>query len=155
MVAFAKLSSLTGKHNGIGLGDFQKGSEGALVYEEFTREKNILKRSDYTFTAAVEYSTQRRKYTWKKDMKEKISTSYECVDEDGQVVGKMYSGGAFNWRNAGSIEVTESAEKGLEELLIISALSIWTIEGLSGWSMVKAERKEDQKDVDAGHSHAE
>jgi len=153
MVAFAKLSSLSGKHNSIGLGDFQHGLESDLVYEELTREKNVFQRSDYTFTAAAGNSTERRKYVWVKDMKGKLSTSYECVGGGGRVVARMYSGGALNWKDAGRIEIADSVEKGLEELLIVGGLSIWAIEGILGWSLAQADKKDEQKAVEGDHSH--
>jgi len=159
MVAFAKLASMTGKHNSIGLGDFTEGKEGVgnLVYEELTREKCVFWRSDYRFSAEI--GKGRNKYHWRKDMSKSISTSYECVEEGGRVMARMYSGGALNWKNAGSIEIAEATEKGLEELLIVSALGIWAVEGIMGWSLVKSEGKGEEQtvaggEVGTGHAHA-
>jgi hypothetical protein len=152
MVAFAKLASFSGKHNSIGLGDFTKEKEdaGSLLYEELIREKNVFRRSDYSFTASSP-SGGRSQYIWMKDMSKKISTSYRCVEDGGRVVAEMHSGGALNWKNGGSIGVTEGLDQGLERLLIVSALSIWAVEGIMGWSLAKSDGKigSPAKDADA------
>ncbi|KAL6715835.1 hypothetical protein ACLMJK_006796 [Lecanora helva] len=133
MVAFAKLH-LTSRNLLIGSGDYQRDSEDKLVWEEIRREKLRLVRSDYEFDTAIGSGT-RRTYSWKRDMESAMKTVYRCVDETGQVVISLLSGGMFNWKKGGEIEIVQGLDKSLEELLIVSALGIWAAE--AGWSVFK------------------
>ena len=131
MVAFAKLHA-TSRHVLLGSGDYQKDPEERLVWEEMRREKFRLQRSDYEFDTSVGPGP-RRKYGWRRDKEHLTKTAYRCVDDAGQVVASMLSGGMFNWKKAGEIEIAEGLEKGFEELLIVSALAIFVAE--AGWSV--------------------
>ena len=61
------------------------------------------------------------------------------MDGSGRNVANMYSGGFVNWRKGGEIEIVEGVDKGLEEMLIISALAIWIAE--ASWSALQGYEK--------------
>lgn len=105
-----------------------------MVWEEMRREKSRVKRSNYEFGSSIE-GGPRRQYTWKLENHSIVKTMYQCVNDNGQVVAKMLSGGMLNWSKGGEIEIAEGLEKKLEELLIISALALWVAE--AGWSVLK------------------
>lgn len=130
MVAFAKIH-LTSRHILLGSGDYQKDSEDALAWEEMRREKFRLVRSDYEFDTSLG-SGVRRTYGWRVE-NYRHKTIYKCVDDAGQIVATLLSGGMYNWRKGGEIEIAEGLEAELEALLIVSALAIWTAE--AGWSV--------------------
>lgn len=139
MVAFARLQT-TSRHMLLGSGDYQKDPEERLVWEELHRAKHVMRRSDYEFGTSIGSgigSGPRRTYSWKKDMEKVSATVYACVDESGEVVARMLSGGAFNWDKGGEIKVAEGLEKGLEELLLVSALALWAAEALMSRSIKK------------------
>ena len=122
-VAYAKIQYLS-RHVLLASGDYQ---------EEMRRNKNRMARGDYEF-GMPDAQGRRRTYSWKVE-NHYAKTIYRCVDEDGQVVANMLSGGMSNWKKGGEIEVTEGLEKRLEEVLIVSALGIWAAE--AGWSVFK------------------
>ncbi len=132
VVAVAKLH-YTSRHVLLGCGDYQDDTEQSLVWEEMRREKFRLQRSDYEFDTSVGLES-RRTFGWKVD-KHLTKTVYRCVDDGGQLVASMSSGGMFNWKKGGEIEIAEGLDKRLEELLIVSALAIWASE--AGWSVFK------------------
>jgi hypothetical protein len=136
MVAFAKIP-LMGRHFLIGTGDYKNTSEDKLLWEDLNRAKNLMWRSDYEFGTSIGFPG-RKTYVWKRDMAKMYETAYSCVDDEGKEVGRMLSGGAFNWKKAGELKVAKDLVKELEELVIVSAFAIWAAEGLVGWSLVKA-----------------
>ncbi len=133
MVAVAKIH-LTSRHILLGTGDYQKDSEDSFVWEEMRREKTRLQRSDYEFDTSVGLGP-RRTYSWRVDH-HMTKTAYRCVDDAGQVVANMRSGGMCDWRKGGELDVAEGLEKEFEELLVVSALAIWMAE--AGWSVHSA-----------------
>jgi len=135
MVAFARLQT-TSRHVLIGSGDHQRDPAERLVWEELHREKNFLRCSDYVFGTPVG-SGHRRTYRWRKDKNKFAKNVYKCVDDEGEVVANMLSGGMFNWKKGGEIGIAEGLERGLEELLIVSALAIWTVEALLGQAVLQ------------------
>lgn len=144
MVAFAKLH-FTSRNLLIGLGDYQKDPEERLVWEELRREKFRLQRSDYEFDTSVG-SRARRTYSWRRDKEHLMKTVYRCVDDAGQVVVSMLSGGMLNWKKGGEIEIVQDLEKALEELLMVSAIAIWAAE--AGWSVFKGYSSSAKKSSD-------
>lgn len=50
----------------------------------------------------------------------------------------MLNGSALNQKKAGELKVGKGLVKELEELVVLSAFSIWVAEGLMGWSLVEA-----------------
>ena len=111
----------------IGSGDHEKDPDIKLSWEELCRERNILHCSDWEFSTAVE-SGPRQTYRWRRNLEHCAKTIYDCVDETGQVVAKMLSGGFFNFNKGGETKIAEGLDLKLEELLIISALAIWGFE---------------------------
>ncbi|RYO95617.1 hypothetical protein DL764_007639 [Monosporascus ibericus] len=131
IVSFGKLKN-TSRHALLGKGDCQKQLEEQLGWEELQREKNMLRRSDYQFgTSEGSRAGRRAEFFWRKDREKVLKTVYDCVDEDGRVVARMLSGGAFNWKRAGEIDIRDGLDQGLEEFLLISALTIWFIEAFA------------------------
>ena len=130
----------------LGKGDCQKDLEEQLIWEELKRDENLLHRSDYCFSTAVGNQTgQRAEFRWRKDKKQVGSTVYDCLDGDGKIVAKMASGGALNWKKGGEIHVLEEegvVDQGLEEMLLISGLAIWTNEAFQYRSLIKGSTKE-------------
>ncbi|KAF2236973.1 hypothetical protein EV356DRAFT_497242 [Viridothelium virens] len=124
----------TSRHSHLALGDPDKEPETGdqTVWEKMTREKNVLRRSDYTFaTSAGSDLGKRREFRWSKDTGKLMSNVYNCLDQEGQVVASMLSGGFFNWKKGGEIEIDDGLSKELQELLIVSALGIWCAEACS------------------------
>jgi hypothetical protein len=109
-----------------------------IVWEKFERAQNVMKRSNYEFATAVGNPTgERQNFTWFKDMSAKLKTVYECQDGKGRVVGKMLSGGAFNFNKGGEVEVAEDVGRDLVEMLIVSAMAIWAYEALEYQSLLQ------------------
>ncbi|KAK3173418.1 hypothetical protein OEA41_006747 [Lepraria neglecta] len=146
MVAFAKLP-LTSRHMQIGKGDCGKDAGDQIVWEELHREKNLLFRSDYHFgTSEGDESGKRAEFDWRKNQKKLGKTVYDCLDRGGRTVAKMFSGGGLNWKKGGEVEVLEELDEGLKEVLIVSALAIWAMEGLNYKSLFQGFSSEDKKD---------
>ncbi|KAL9090512.1 MAG: hypothetical protein Q9165_005273 [Trypethelium subeluteriae] len=127
----------TSRHSHLALGDPGKEPESGdqSVWEKMTREKSVLRCSDYTFATSVGSDLgKRREFRWRKDMGKRLSNVYQCLDQEGRVVASMLSGGFFNWKKGGEIEMDEGLPKELEELLIVSALGIWAAEAGSAMS---------------------
>ncbi|KAH9909285.1 hypothetical protein F4778DRAFT_716083 [Xylariomycetidae sp. FL2044] len=144
MVAFCKMPALSWSLL-LGKGDYK--TQAKPVWEELSREKNSLHRSDYLL-ATAEGSVgggetgEKTKYRWRKDKSKKLKTVYECVAEgDGRVVARMFSGGALNFNKGGEIEVVEGLSQGLEETLLMSASSIWAVEALKYQSILQGFEK--------------
>ena len=92
-------------------------------------------RSDYEFETSVGNDAgTRRTYGWRVE-KSMVKTVYKCVDDEGQVVANLLSGGMANWQKGGELEVVEGLEEKLEQMLIVSALAIWVAE--VGWSVFR------------------
>lgn len=150
VVAFCKFQNLS-RHSVLGRGDYEKQPAEELVWEDLHREKNILRRSDYSFgtsdgPAAGAAGNGRAQYSWRKDRERLNRTVYDCVDEGGNVVARMASGGAFNWKRAGDIEIVEGLGTQLEEWLIIGATAIWAYESLAYQSLLQGfENDKDDK----------
>ena len=132
MVAFAKVH-YTSRHMQLGTGDYQRDPEESLVWEEMRREKFMLQRSDYEFdyTSAAGHGSKRT-YGWRVE-KHYMKTVYECVDDAGQVVARLRSGGMYNWSKGGEIDVADGLETRLEHLLVVGAVAIFTAEAC--WSV--------------------
>lgn len=146
MVAFAKLL-MTSRHMQIGKGDCRSHAGEQIVCEELRREKNILACSDYHFgTSEGDDSGNRAEFDWRKNRHKWAKTVYDCVDGDGRTVAKMFSGGGLNWQKGGEIEVLEELDGGLQEMLIVSALAIWTMEALNYKSLLQGFSSGDKKD---------
>ncbi|RYP80974.1 hypothetical protein DL769_002191 [Monosporascus sp. CRB-8-3] len=145
VVSFGRLQN-TSRHALLGKGDCQKQPEELLVWEELRREKNVFRRSDYQFgTSEGSRTGGRAEFFWRKDREKVLMTVYDCVDEDGRVVASMRSGGAFNWKRAGEIDIRDGLDQGLEEFLLISALTIWIYEAFAYQSLLQGFSKETGK----------
>ena len=148
IVAAARLH-VTSRNIQLGLGD----PAGSIVWEDMRREKLRLVRSDYEFdTSHGDEKGVKRSYSWARE-KVSMRTVYKCVDDAGAVVASMSSGGMFNWQKGGEIEVAEGIEKPFEEMLILSALSIFYAE--AGWSTLKGYESGNSKQKDLGGSASE
>ncbi|KAI9713961.1 MAG: hypothetical protein M1820_000691 [Bogoriella megaspora] len=140
-VAFAKFSWVS-RHILLGSGDNARIAEDKIVWEKMNREKNKLRRSHYVFSTSVgSESGARREYRWRRDMDRLASTAYKCVDDQGDVVANMLSGGFFNWKKGGEIELADGVPKDLEELLIVGALAIWVAEACGSMFQAYADGK--------------
>jgi hypothetical protein len=124
----------------VALGPPAKGESDDLNQQDHTqwetvhREKNVFRCSDYVFETSVGSSDGLKKgYRWQKDRSKWFSTVYTCVDDQGRQLARMLSGGAFNWKKAGELEMEEDLPKELEELLTVGALGIWVAEGCSSY----------------------
>ena len=117
----------------MGLGDCDNDPAIQLTWEELRRERNSLRRSDYEFSASIGSSGPRQTYRWRRDKQHYAKTIYECVDDSGQVVAQLLSGGFYNFNKGGETKVVEGLGVELEALLIISALAVWVFE--AGWSV--------------------
>ncbi len=138
VAAFCRLQT-TSRHALVGRGDCEAQPERELVWEELRRDRNSLHRSDYQFGTSEGGGGRagRAEFAWRKDRARLNRTVYDCVDEDGNVVARMLSGGAFNWRRGGDVEILEGLPQGLEEFLLITAIGIWAYEALSYQSLLQ------------------
>lgn len=144
VVAFCKLQNLS-RHGLLGRGDCEQQAPEQLVWEELHRDKNVLRRSDYQFgTAEGSPSGARAEFSWRKDRGKINRTVFDCVDERGNTVARMLSGGAFNFNRAGDIDVAEGLSQGLEEYLVVSAAAIWAYEALAYQSLLQGFEKEEK-----------
>ena len=145
IVAFAK-ARLTSRNLIIGLGDCESKHAEECTFEELSRDKNVLRRSDWRF-ATEDESGKRMEVVWKKDMGKRGASAFDAVEEGtGRVLGRMLSGGAFNWEKGGEIWVDEQGvEERVRDLLVVSAFGIWVVEALNYRSLVKGYGKEEKK----------
>ncbi|RYP46501.1 hypothetical protein DL768_007297 [Monosporascus sp. mg162] len=154
MVNFARLRP-TSRHMLLGRGDYhalvQAGKQHQIAWEELRRDKNILRRSDYRFSTdeggggGSETGRRRAEYRWCKNKEKALKTVYDCVDEDGRVVARLLSGGVFNWKKGGEIDVLEGVDEGLEGYLIMSALAIWVMEAFEYQSLLQGYENSSKK----------
>ena len=157
MVAFAKIQN-TSRHMLLGRGDCQNDPEDSIVWEELHREKGMLHRSDYAFSCTASEKTaqgKRLQFGWRKDMGKCGSTVYDCMDDQERVVARMASGGALNFRKGGELEVRGGLEQGVREMLIVSALAIWTSEAFYYQSLWRGYPSESEKRNRAGKGHVD
>lgn len=137
VVAFSVISAMP-HHLEIGKGNFLQGSEDQVVRQYLLREKGLTHRSDYRLGISTDPEAAKIvELRWRKDMEKVARTAYDCVNEDGKVMAKMLSGGAFNWKKGGEVEVAENLDQGLKETLIISAMAIWALEAMALQSLLK------------------
>ena len=141
MVAFAKMP-LTSRHIQLGKGDYhsQQKAEDQITWEELHRAENCFRRSDYQFgvtTGGNEGLGKREEFDWRKDREKCAKTVYDCVDRSGRTVARLFSGGAFNWKKGGEVEILEGLDEGLRETVLLSALAIWFLEALCYQSLLK------------------
>lgn len=141
VVNFARMRT-TSRHMVMAAGAYSKQADdaGQIVWEEISRDKNTLRRSDYYISTSAgdtsELGNNKTNLCWRKNMEKKLSTVYDCVKEDGTVVARLLSGGAFNWKKGGEFDVAEGLNRELEECLIMSALAIWAMEALNYQSLL-------------------
>ena len=139
----------TSRHVHLGLNDpnGKPGSTDGMAWEEMSREKNCLHRSDYVLATSVGSTTGKKMgYRWRQDRSKLVSNVYRCEDDEGRVIGSMLSGGYFNWKKGGEIEMEEGLQKELEELLIVGALAIWVEEAAgSVWKGYGSGQKESRQ----------
>ena len=127
IIGAAKLHTMS-RDIQLGLGNPQED----VTWEDMRRENTRFVRSDYEMDSAIGITSGVRKtYGWRRE-KHMAKTVYRCVDEEGQVFASLFSGGMLNWKKGGEVEVAEGVDKKLEELLILSALTIFCAE--AGWS---------------------
>lgn len=146
VVSFCKMH-YTSSDMMIGLGNCEdKSGLENTTFEELVRERNMLRSSDYRFSTEDSAKGERVEFVWKKDRKYVATSIYTCEDPQGRCVARMLSGGAWNWKKGGEVDVAEGAVGlGTKELLIVSAMAIWVWEGLSGRSYFKGYDKSVQK----------
>ncbi|KAJ3495423.1 hypothetical protein NLG97_g3406 [Lecanicillium saksenae] len=132
MVSFVK-ARWTSRQLILGLGDCTTGgNEGAQAWDTLSREKSNFRRSDYHVTVlSRDGSKGMRSLTWQKDKSKRFRTVYACLDENGQVVGRLRSGGMFNWKKAGEIDLAETLGESDTELLLAAAGGIWGVEAMN------------------------
>ncbi|RYP93544.1 hypothetical protein DL770_000286 [Monosporascus sp. CRB-9-2] len=128
MINFAKYHPLS-RTIQLGKGDYTKQPKSQLAWEELRRDKNFLRRSDYHFTTAEGSKTGSKvTFRWRKNKQKYLRTVYNCVDEDGREVAKLFSGGMVNVAKAAEIDLLMGLDQGLEEFLLMSALAVWAME---------------------------
>ncbi|KAI1244567.1 hypothetical protein MGN70_014442 [Eutypa lata] len=152
VVNFARLQS-TSRHILLGAGSYTKQAAemGRVAWEELRREKNLMHRSDYHFSTGVADDNNNGKKTafcWRKNKDRILRTVYECVDENGNSVARLFSGGAFNWRKGGEIDTAEGLSQALEEYLIMSALAVWVMEAFDYQSLLNGYSDSNKKGYD-------
>ena len=139
MVAFAKMP-LTSRHMQMARGDYyQQKAENQIAWEQLHRAENCFRRSDYQFSTLEGNGEpgKREEFDWRKDRGKRAATVYDCLDRSGRTVAKLFSGGAFNWKKGGEIEVLEGLDEHLRETVILSALAIWFHEACCYQSWLK------------------
>ena len=128
MVSFVRFH-LMSRHMLVGRGDCQKDSELTVNWETLERERNILFKSGYGFsTVEGSENGELRRFTWNKVELVTAATIYECVNESGTVVGKLRSGGLFNWKKGGEMEVMKTLDEGLREIILATAMGVYFME---------------------------
>ena len=144
VIAAAKLHT-TSRDIQLCLGNYEKEHEKKVVWEDMRRDKNRMMRGDYMFsTASGSVDGVPRTYNWKRDAEKVGSTVYNCVNDQGQVVARVASGGFFNWKKAGEIDIVEGLEEAMETLLLVSAGSLIFAE--AGWSVWRGYEKGSTKE---------
>ena len=125
---------------------------GQIAWDELLRDKNPLRRSDYHFSTSVgdtsEMGNIKKIFCWRKNKEKILCTVYECVDEDGNIVARLFSGGAFNWKKGGEFDIAEGLNQDLEEYLIMSSLAIWAMEALNYQSLLSGFSGSSNEDKD-------
>ncbi|RYP67499.1 hypothetical protein DL771_007199 [Monosporascus sp. 5C6A] len=130
MIHFAKYHPLS-RTIQLGKGDYTKQPKSQLAWEELRRDKNFLHRSDYHFTTAEGSKTgEKVTFRWCKNKRKHLRTVYNCVDDDGREVARLFSGGMVNIAKAAEIDLLLGLDRGLEEFLLMSALVVWAMEGM-------------------------
>lgn len=144
MVAFVKARWMS-RQMILGLGDCTAhNGEGAQAWETMSREKNNFRRSDYHVAVLGTDGGVARLLTWQKDRSKLWKTVYTCVDESGQVVGKLRSGGMFNMNKGGEIDLSETLGESDTELLLAAAGGIWGLEAMNYQSILGGFGKKDK-----------
>lgn len=139
IVAAAKLH-ITSRDIQLCLGDYEIEHEKEVVWEDMRRDKNRLVRGDYIFSTAIgSVDGVPRTYSWRRDTEKFGRTVYNCVNEQGEVVARMASGGWLNWKKAGEIDVVEGLEEAMETLLLVGAGSVFFAE--ASWSFGRGYEK--------------
>ena len=139
MVAFVK-ARWTMRQMMIGLGDYHKHAAGAAsegedqVWEKLEREKNNFRRSDYHVTILGD-GGETKTLSWRKDKSASFKTVYVCVDQDDKVVGRLRSGGMFNFKKGGEIDVSDSLTETERVMLLAAAGGIWGLEAFNYQSL--------------------
>ncbi|KAH7325624.1 hypothetical protein B0I35DRAFT_420839 [Stachybotrys elegans] len=138
VINFAKYKPLS-RTMQLGLGDPSKRSEdGQLEQMELTREKNFMFRSDYQFSTSVgRKDGTSASFRWRKNRQMRFKTVYDCVDEDSQVVAKLFSGGMVNAEKGAEIELLIGLDQSLQEVLLMSALAVWAMESMEVRSILR------------------
>lgn len=96
------------------------------------RDTNRLRRGDYVFSTALNsLEGVRRTYSWRRDTEKVGRTVYNCVNDRGKVVARLASGGMWNWKKAGEIEVAEDVGAAMKALLLVGSGAILSAE--AGW----------------------
>ena len=151
LVASAKLAYLD--HNillGCSSDSQSNNSPVDLTWEVMRRTNMRLVRSDYEFETSVGAGSmpgKRTRYRWQvtnEKLEHCFKTLYRCFDDRERVVASMRSGGMANLRKGGEIDIAQGSEKGLEDLLVVSALGIWAAE--AGWSVFQGYQSGPAKD---------
>lgn len=131
MINFAKYQPLS-RNVQLGKGDYTKRPKSQLASEQLRRDKNFLRRSDYHFTTAEGSRTgDKTTLCWCKNKQKLARTIYNCVDEDGEVVARLFGGGMINVAKAAEVDILMGLEQGLEEFLLMSALAVWAMEAMA------------------------
>lgn len=149
VVASAKLAYLD-RNILLGCSDSQSNTSPVdLTWEVMRRKHNRLVRSDYDFETSIGASMpgKRTRYKWQvtnEKLEHYFKTLYCCFDDQGRVVASMRSGGMTNFRKGGEIDIAQSLDKGLEYLLVVSAMAIWAAE--AGWSVFQGYESGSGKD---------
>lgn len=139
IIAAAKLNK-TSKDIQLCLGDYENDDEGKVVWEDMRRDKTRLLRGDYTISTSLgSVDGVRRTYNWRRDAEKAVRTVYNCVNDKGEVMARMASGGMLNWKKAGEIDVAEGLEDAMETLLLVGASGIFFAE--AGWSFGRGYEK--------------
>ena len=144
IVAAAKLHT-TSKDIQLCLGNYENDHEKKVVWEDMRRDKTRMLRGDYVFSTAIGSADGvPRTYSWKRDTEKMGRTVYNCVNDQGEVVAKVASGGFFNWKKAGEIDIAEGLEEAMETLLLVGAGALIFAE--AGWSVGRGYEKGSTKE---------
>ena len=135
----------TSRHTLIAHGDYEKHEE-ATNWNELHRDKNGLRRSDYSISIGEKDGIQSPiNLLWRKDRSKAVATVYDCVDDNGTVVAKLRSGGGLNWKKGGEFEIASSLGETVKEWLLLSALGLWTWEAFDYQSLRQGYDEKDEK----------
>lgn len=131
MINFAKYQPLS-RNIQVGKGDYTKQPKNELVLENLRRDKTFLRRSDYhSSTTEGRKTGEKVAFYWRKDKQKWLRTIYRCIDEDGRVVARLFSGGMVNKAKGAEMDILMGLDQGLEEFLLMSALAIWAMESMA------------------------